>query len=132
MGEDGQGKGQTRLGTLRPGQEREGCYMAEKAEDVQLKSPEGTVRKQKKEQWKKKETEIRRPAGSLQEREAEEQAGPGAGRLTTQTFQRTEGHTGSTVRVCFLRIKDESLFSSASVHMPYVRCCWSGKHVALT
>ena len=67
MGEDGQGKGQTRLGTLRPGQEREGCYMAEKAEDVQLKSPEGTVRKQKKEQWKKKETEIRRPAGSLQE-----------------------------------------------------------------
>lgn len=94
MGEDGQGKGQTRLGTLRPGQEREGCYMAEKAEDVQLKSPEGTVRKQKKEQWKKKETEIRRPAGSLQEREAEEQARPGAGRLTTQTFQRTEGQSG--------------------------------------
>ena len=44
----------------------------------------------------------------------------------------SQGHTGSTVRVCFLRIKDESLFSSASVHMPYVRCCWSGKHVALT
>ena len=34
--------------------------MAEKAEDVQLKSPEGTVRKQKKEQWKEKEPEIRR------------------------------------------------------------------------
>ncbi|MXQ91659.1 hypothetical protein E5288_WYG019893 [Bos mutus] len=50
--------------------------MAEKAEDVQLKSPEGTVRKQKKEQWKEKEPEIRRLAGSLQERETEEQVGP--------------------------------------------------------
>ena len=49
--------------------------------------------------------------------------------------EESQGHIGSTVCVCiffFLRIKDESLFSSASVHMPYVRCSWSGKHVVLT
>lgn len=47
---------------------------------MQLKSPEQTMKKQKKEQWKEKETEIRRLAGSLQESETKAQTGPGAGR----------------------------------------------------
>lgn len=74
---------------------------------VQLKSPEGAVRKQKKEQWKERDRDqktSREPAGE----EAEEQAGPGAGRLTTQ-FQKNrravrrklQRPLGSTVRVCF-------------------------------
>lgn len=111
-GEDGQGRGQTKWETPRPGQEREGRYMAEKAEDVQLKSPEGTVRKQKKEQWKEKEPEIRRLAGSLQERETEEQAGPGAGRWQHRHFGEQKGIQGGEPRpqgrlcVCVCVFKD--------------------------
>ena len=86
--------------------------MAEKAEDVQLKSPEGTVRKQKKEQWKEKEPEIRRLAGSLQERETEEQVGPGAGRWQHRHFGEQKGIQGGEPRpqgrlcVCVFFFKD--------------------------
>lgn len=78
--------------------EREGRYAAEKAEDVQLKIPERTVKKQKKEQWKEKETEIRRLAGSPQESETKAQTGPGVGRWQHRHFGEQKGIQGGEPR----------------------------------
>lgn len=135
-------KAKGRPGWGHQGQDRRGRYVTwqRRLRIVQLKSPERDGEEAEERAMERKRQRSEDQQGACRRGRLRSKAGPGAGQVDTQTFQRTEGQSGRRAKatqgrlcVCvFLRIKDESLFSSASVHMPYVRCCWSGKHVALT